>query len=104
MGELLVRELTASEDIILDGIFGEAVHVLCSKVARPSGSWKFAFRAAGVRLEQKSFEFGMEPSTMCGEVGLVSRPHLLFGGVRSVTTVLKKVEEEQQGLKEIEGE
>ena len=40
----------------------------------------------------------------CGEAGLVSRLHLLFGGVRSVTTVLKEVEEEQQGLQEIEGE
>ena len=40
----------------------------------------------------------------CGEVGLVSRPHLLFGGIRSVTTVLKVVEEEQEGLQEIEGE
>ena len=40
----------------------------------------------------------------CGEVGLVSRPHLLFGGVRSVTTVLKVVEEEQEGLQEIERE
>ena len=40
----------------------------------------------------------------CGEVGLVSRPNLLFGGVRSVTTVLKEVEDEQQGLQESEGE
>ena len=40
----------------------------------------------------------------CAEVGLVSRPHVLFGGVRSVTTVLKEVEEEQQELQEIEGE
>ena len=40
----------------------------------------------------------------CGEVGLISRLHLLFGGVRSVTTVLKVVEEEQKGLQEIEGE
>ena len=40
----------------------------------------------------------------CAEVGLVSRPHLPCGGVRSVTTVLKEVEEEQQGLQEIEGE
>ena len=41
---------------------------------------------------------------VCAKVGLVSRPHLLFGGVRSVTNVLKEVEEEQQGLQEIEGE
>ena len=40
----------------------------------------------------------------CGGVGLVSRPHLLFGGIRSVTTVLKVVEEEQEGLQEIGGE
>ena len=40
----------------------------------------------------------------CGEVGLVSRSHLLFDGVRSVTTVLKAVEEEQEGLEEIERE
>ena len=40
----------------------------------------------------------------CGEVGLVSRSRLLFGGVRSVTTVLTVVEEEQQGLQEIEAE
>ena len=40
----------------------------------------------------------------CAEVGLVSRPHLLFGGVRSVTTVLKDVEEEQQGPQEIDNE
>ena len=38
------------------------------------------------------------------EVGLVSRPHLLFSGVRSVTTVLKVLEEEQEGLQEIEDE
>ena len=43
-------------------------------------------------------------SSVCEEVGLVSRPHLLFGGVRSVATVLKVVEEEQEGLHEIEGE
>ena len=40
----------------------------------------------------------------CGEVGLVIRLHLLFGGVPSDTTALKVVEEEQQGLQEIEGE
>ena len=40
----------------------------------------------------------------CEEAGLVSRPHLLFGGIRSVTTVLKEVEEEQKGLREIKGE
>ena len=40
----------------------------------------------------------------CGEVGLVSGPNLLFGGVRSVTTALKQVEEGQQGLQEIERE
>ena len=39
----------------------------------------------------------------CGEVGLIMRLHLLFGGVRSVTSVLKRVEEVQQGLQEIEG-
>ena len=40
----------------------------------------------------------------CEEVGFVRRPHLLFGGVRSVTTALKIVGEVQQGLQEIEGE
>ena len=40
----------------------------------------------------------------CVEVGLVRRDDLLFGGVCSVTTVLKEVEELQQGLQEIEGE
>ena len=41
----------------------------------------------------------------CVEVGLVVvRPHLLFGGIRSVTTALKVVEEVQQGLQEIEDE
>ena len=38
------------------------------------------------------------------EVGFVSRVHLLFGGVRSVTTPLKVVEEVQEGLQEIEDE
>ena len=37
----------------------------------------------------------------CAEVGLVSGSHLLFGGVRGVTTALKVVEEV---LREIEGE
>ena len=37
----------------------------------------------------------------CGEVGLVIRLYLLFGEVRSVTTALKVVEEEQEGLQEI---
>ena len=41
---------------------------------------------------------------LCGEVGLVIRLHLLFGGVRSVITVLKVVEEVQKGLQEIKGE
>ena len=40
----------------------------------------------------------------CGEVGFVSRVLLLFGGVRSVTTALKVVEEVQEGLQEIERE
>ena len=35
---------------------------------------------------------------MCGEVGLISRPHLLFGEVRSVTAALKVAEQVQQGL------
>ena len=43
MGELLDKELTALEDIILDGRCGEAVRALYSKVARVSGSSKFAF-------------------------------------------------------------
>ena len=38
------------------------------------------------------------------EVGLVIRLNLLFGGVRSVTTALNVVEDEQEGLQEIEGE
>ena len=41
---------------------------------------------------------------MCGEEGLVTRLHLLFGEVRSVTTALKVVEEVQQGLQKIEDE
>ena len=40
----------------------------------------------------------------CVEVGLVMRLHLFFGGVRSVTTALKVVEEVQEGLQEIEDE
>ena len=40
----------------------------------------------------------------CEEVGFVSRVHLLFGEVRSVTTALKFVEEVQEGLQEIEDE
>ena len=40
----------------------------------------------------------------CEEAGLVSGSHLLFGGVRSVTTLLKVVEEMQQGVREIERE
>ena len=40
----------------------------------------------------------------CGEVRFVSRVHLLFGEVRSVTTTLKVVEEVQEGLQEIERE
>ena len=40
----------------------------------------------------------------CAGVGLVSRSHLLLGGIRSVTTVLKEGEEVQQGQQEIEGE
>ena len=39
----------------------------------------------------------------CAEVGLVNEPHLLVGGVRSVTATLVEVEEEQQGLREIGG-
>ena len=38
------------------------------------------------------------------ELGLVIRLHLFFGGVRSVTTAINVVEEEQEGLQEIEGE
>ena len=40
----------------------------------------------------------------CGEVGLVSRVHLLQGGVRSVSTVLKVVEEMQEEVQEVEDE
>ena len=40
----------------------------------------------------------------CVEVGLVIRLHLLFGGVRSVTTALKVVEEVQEEVQEIERE
>ena len=38
------------------------------------------------------------------EVGFVSRVHLLLGGVRSVTTALKVVEEVQEEVQEIEDE
>ena len=40
----------------------------------------------------------------CEEVGLIIRLDLLSGGVRSVTTVLKVVEEVQQEVQEIEDE
>ena len=40
----------------------------------------------------------------CGEAGLVTRLHHLFGEVRSVTTAPKVVEEVQEGLQEIERE
>ena len=46
----------------------------------------------------------VEACCCCAEVGLVNGPHLLVGGVRSVTTTLVEVEEEQQGLRETEGE
>ena len=49
-------------------------------------------------------KFELKPNLFCGEVGLVITLHLLFGEVRSVTTVLKVVEEKQEGLQEIEGE
>ena len=48
--------------------------------------------------------FFLAYDTLCGRVGFVIRLHLLFGEVRSVTTVLKVVEEVQEGLQEIEGE
>ena len=38
------------------------------------------------------------------EVGLIGRPHLLVGGVRSVTTALKVVKEVQEGLQEMNEE
>ena len=40
----------------------------------------------------------------CVEVGFVSRVHLLFGEVRSVTTTLKVVEEVREEVQEIERE
>ena len=40
----------------------------------------------------------------CAEVGIVRRPHLLSGEVRSVTTALKVVEEVQEEVQEIEDE
>ena len=40
----------------------------------------------------------------CDKVEFVSRVHLLFSGVRSVTTPLQVVEEVQEGLQEIEDE
>ena len=43
-------------------------------------------------------------SSNCGEVGFVSRVHLLLGEVRSVTTALKVVEEVQEEVQEIEDE
>ena len=39
--------------------------------------------------------------TTCVEVGFVSRAHLFFGGVRSVTTALKVVEEVQEEMQEV---
>ena len=41
---------------------------------------------------------------LCGKVGLAIRVHLLLGGVRSVTTALKVVEEVQEEVQEIEDE
>ena len=40
---------------------------------------------------------------LCEEEGFVSRPHLLVGGVHSVTAILVEVEGQQE-LREIEGE
>ena len=39
----------------------------------------------------------------CVGVGFVRRPHLLVGGVHSVTTILVEVEEQQE-VREVEGE
>ena len=39
----------------------------------------------------------------CAGVGIVRRPHLLVGGVHSVTSILVEVEGQQE-LREIEGE
>ena len=38
------------------------------------------------------------------EVGVIKRVHTLFGGVRSVATALKVVEEVQEDVQELEGE
>ena len=46
----------------------------------------------------------VQPLRSCVEVGFVSRVHLLFGEVRSVTTALKVVEEVQEEMQEIERE
>ena len=40
----------------------------------------------------------------CEEVGVVKGVHLLFGGVRSVTTALKVVEEVQEEVQEVRDE
>ena len=55
-------------------------------------------------LDASLLEVARHGLITCGEVGLVSRVHLLWGGVRSVTTVLKVVEEVQEEVQEVEDE
>ena len=62
--------------------------------------WRQQIPRAGNTIQQ---EFcSIFQSCKCEEVGFVIRPHILVGGVHIVTTVLKVVEEEQEGLQEIE--
>ena len=57
-----------------------------------------------VRLDISLHEVTVFGLITCGKVGVVSTPHLLFGGIRSVTTALKVVEEVQEEVQEVEDE
>ena len=65
-------------------------------------SHRHAGRPGWSKIFSCSTTFLMILGTKCAGVGFVRRPHLLVGGVHSVTTILVEVEGQQE-LREIEG-
>ena len=75
-------------------------HFTKKKKKKPLLQEQDAFKKQIIRI----VNMFINPRKMCGEVGFVSRVHLLFGDVRNVTTALKVVEDVREELQEIEDE
>ena len=98
MGVIDMYPVCVMKDLFERGVI--VIHILEEQLLRELWLGQGLCEGLDISLHE---EVGLGLITCVGE-GLVRRHHLLVDGVRSVTAVLKVVEEVQEGLQEIEDE